>query len=847
MAQRVIDLAKTSSATAIDKDAHVFQVELDEVLKWVNESGVAARKLREADEAEFAPRHAAILVDGPRGAGKSTFLLSLKKLIQDDQRAHPQAPRIRVLPLLDPTMIEGSEAFLSTITANILRELESHVETSRGRRSVERHDQTELTRDLDALIEGFPALQGRRAPPSADVAPAVLADRLLRTARGGLGLERSFAQFLRTATHTLGVDLLIQPLDDVDVAFEQGWEVLETVRKYLSNGRILPVVSGDLGLFDLVVQEQFLSKATRLLDQEKQHTDRAGVEERVRELGYQYLLKILRPDRRVKLSDFRRKLLVENDWAIAADPEPVRIRELVAKVDEAMFGPFGRTNPNEIARSSYLIAQNPRAARDGLLALLELAAPLKAAEPPRKPENVIRRLADSWSHARRLTGFGLEILDDIAVGRFGSLRVWITKSLQTVPNLSALDPRAITEVPNLEEWRSIVTLVAMALSTRWATAPGEVLVFAASVSMPIALRGRDAGDRPASEPPSRVAVWTAVPSVRNDSPTWNGWLLRLPKRPKEEQRSRIKTWITRNNEQETYSKDIYGLDGWAKQHGESMWVLRMFLGQVRRSQTTYAVLSPVKMLALVGELAAMLHRLPPPEPQERDREADQRQVVNQILRSVVPVRSDPTPDGEDEQPEPDGTDDNEVFVSSTNITKLITNSIIDYQSDVRVSPWVVDRFSYRFIENLQEITDEVGYGTSVAVVFQRWMLVMLNAALVAELQAHGRPAEERNLLRWPHQGDALTVNMNHLNESKGTSDDDIPSTEYPISRAIRTSALFKQLVGDTRKNQPEDPEIFKKLDLLYPVPPKPYSAAAPTTNPVDKPTRGSRKTQPTDN
>jgi len=266
------------------------------------------------------PRHDSILIHGPRGSGKSTFLLTLTGLLRREWNSGaygrsgrdgdglsalgggggPWAAgdlrnRVHVLPKLDPTLVEGDEVFLATITANILSEID------RSPRGAADRDSGALSDALQELARAFPILSPsgtQEALKRAAGSPSLFAELLLQGSSSGIHLARSFERFCCAAANALGVRLLIQPLDDVDVAMDQGWDVLETTRRYLSNRHILAILSGDMQLFRAVVRTRQWKALKPLKDMDGAG---GGLVGQVRELEDQYLLKLLSPARRVAL------------------------------------------------------------------------------------------------------------------------------------------------------------------------------------------------------------------------------------------------------------------------------------------------------------------------------------------------------------------------------------------------------------------------------------------------------------------------------------------------------------------------------------------------------------------
>lgn len=324
---KVIDLGRMDNAIVLPREFSLHEPETIRVLELVRAHVSVLSDLPPSSdqlpdqERRLAHRHETILVHGPRGSGKTTLLLSMREAIQghsDEARSWREAVperngstkdewhrQVKVLPPVDPTLVEGDEVFLATIVANVLRSIEQ-VPTPGGRRGPG-VDERELEDALGALAGGFRVLVPKATEDDmrrATSDPSLFAERLLHNAMGGLDLADCFHRFCIAACRRLGVKALLQPIDDADVSIDQGWSVLETVRRYLSNGRILPMMLGDLDLFGVVVQAaqwKHLKGFARAVVAVPGSEQIRNLDAQVTDLSDQYLLKLARAERRVQL------------------------------------------------------------------------------------------------------------------------------------------------------------------------------------------------------------------------------------------------------------------------------------------------------------------------------------------------------------------------------------------------------------------------------------------------------------------------------------------------------------------------------------------------------------------
>jgi hypothetical protein len=219
-----------------------------------------------------------------------------------------------VLPLLDPTLIDGDRVFIATVVANVL----DAVERCNGLRDPcgpQRRHAEELDRSVNELHAGLLAASDDtwQALTRHGAGGAGFSDQLLRLAKGGIHLADRFEAFAHAAAEALGVHMLVQPLDDVDMAGKEAWTALEAVRRYLTGPSLLPVVAGHLPQFVSVIFGQRLTEARAELKALKEMGD-GRYKERVREVeevSVQHVNKLFDPSRRQPLRANRERLLRE--------------------------------------------------------------------------------------------------------------------------------------------------------------------------------------------------------------------------------------------------------------------------------------------------------------------------------------------------------------------------------------------------------------------------------------------------------------------------------------------------------------------------------------------------------
>ena len=300
----VLDLDQLNNPRGLDTDHFFYRQELVQFFKLITRFAEIAKGYRESGHGTELPREVfynAVSLIGSRGAGKTTFLKTIEALepsVIEAECGHS----IAVLDVLDPSLIEDSEIFLAVVTTAISKHVDDVMDAQRrsdARYSLEGEEAYRKAKQ--ELAVKFRALaSGSVVKLWADYDEELLAHEMTRFARGGLTVSEAFHIYLFHVCRVLGVDLLVLPIDDVDTQFDNGFKVLESVRRYFTSPYLVPVISGRLELFQLVLANHFFAEVRDIPRDDKEKRDQVVKE--VGRLTNQYVLKIMRPNYRIELA-----------------------------------------------------------------------------------------------------------------------------------------------------------------------------------------------------------------------------------------------------------------------------------------------------------------------------------------------------------------------------------------------------------------------------------------------------------------------------------------------------------------------------------------------------------------
>lgn len=241
-------------------------------------------------------------IDGSRGAGKSTFLRSVKQALESDAELRG---RMVFFDVIDPSRIEDGEIPLLVILQVLRKQVDSAI---KGNRRLHDDALRDEWRQAFRGVAGGLSLFAKDFHPLNDLDPEIFLDWGLERASDSMKLREGLHRLFDVACRILGVHALILGFDDADTDSTLAVPLLECIRKYLDTPRVMVLVTGDLELYSLLMRQRFgktvAGKPEAALDLQRRSTqgDRSAQYLRmIDHLEEQYLLKLFPIRRRMHL------------------------------------------------------------------------------------------------------------------------------------------------------------------------------------------------------------------------------------------------------------------------------------------------------------------------------------------------------------------------------------------------------------------------------------------------------------------------------------------------------------------------------------------------------------------
>lgn len=264
-------------------------------------------------------------IDGTRGAGKSTFLNSVKLAFENDSDIRGN---VAFFALIDPSRIERCEVVLLLILQQLRKTVERKL---RSRNCLQDDQQGERWRNAFRAVAGGLSLFAKDYHPLDDLDPELFLDWGLERAKDGANLRSELHALFATACSILEVKALMLAFDDADTDSTHAINILECIRKYLDAPLVMVIVTGDLELYSLLVRQHFSTsvtgerKAALELQRSSAKRDRSSQYLRmIDHLEEQYLLKLFPIRRRMQLQPLWNVMERQECLVSTRSWEPVR-------------------------------------------------------------------------------------------------------------------------------------------------------------------------------------------------------------------------------------------------------------------------------------------------------------------------------------------------------------------------------------------------------------------------------------------------------------------------------------------------------------------------------------------
>lgn len=299
----IIDLNDSTFAHGFSADNQINAALLERAVKIIGQQ-IEQIGDKKDEEEQICLKHAyrTIGVFGDRGSGKTSFLISLLEKCQKDY-----SDELMVLPMIDPTLVEHKKPIVLCIIAMINSLVENELRSKECSNPHKGYDEklgwNKIMREVSTGVFAIDEV-------GKDYDDSLWQDEeyVMHTGLGKIKktnlFENNLRKMIAKALNILEKKAFIISFDDIDVDVEQGWKVLETLRRYFSDEHIISIVTGNIKLYGMLVRKELCKNL--VIPDEQVKSNMAN------ELESQYMLKLLNPANRINLRSLYSLIQYEN-------------------------------------------------------------------------------------------------------------------------------------------------------------------------------------------------------------------------------------------------------------------------------------------------------------------------------------------------------------------------------------------------------------------------------------------------------------------------------------------------------------------------------------------------------
>ncbi len=286
----VIDLDNSLYAHGFESEQQIHQEDLDNTLDIIRKQ-LQQIDVQEDRDVFLLHRYRTIGVFGDRGSGKTSFMISLLNKCKNEL-----GKEVEVLRMIDPTLVEHKKPIALCVISMIQQKVEPILRSKECSTTGTAYEQKRMwDKVLTQISKGIFAIDnvGKDYDNSLWQDESYIMHTGLTKVNDANEFEPNLREMIKMALEILEKKAFVLAFDDVDVDVEQGWSVLESLRRYLSDTRIISIVSGNIKLYGSLVRYE-LCKNLKM-----PNSLARGL--MTNELESQYMLKLLNPSNRINL------------------------------------------------------------------------------------------------------------------------------------------------------------------------------------------------------------------------------------------------------------------------------------------------------------------------------------------------------------------------------------------------------------------------------------------------------------------------------------------------------------------------------------------------------------------
>lgn len=231
---------------------------------------------------------------GERGTGKTSCMLSVAKMLEENTET-PVVDRgrtsFKVLDSTDPSFFDETTNILDIFLGHLFNDFKEKWEKSNQDNINEKND---LLESFEKVKQTISCMDFKKRSKSNCISSEDNVDRLLDLG-ASVNLAKDIQNLVQQYLKFLNRDVLVIPVDDIDLHSSCAYEMVEQIRKYLTQKNVIVLMALKMEQLQKVVERSFLHEFHDLINQKLLSC------EQISEMANKYLIKLIPENHRFNL------------------------------------------------------------------------------------------------------------------------------------------------------------------------------------------------------------------------------------------------------------------------------------------------------------------------------------------------------------------------------------------------------------------------------------------------------------------------------------------------------------------------------------------------------------------
>lgn len=269
------------------KHSQLFAEQYEQLIRKMTE--YIGRVNLDSENTEYSSRNDnnIFLINGERGAGKTSMLVSMHKHLKTEDNVFGK--KFLHLREIDPSSFSNNSNILQIIIAELFKEFKN----AANNKTIGYETKNEITNLFVQIKHALCVLESTALASKMDDSDI----EALQDMSNAMRLEDWIKELVVKMLKTLEKDFLLVCIDDIDINTSYAYDMLEQIRKYLILPNVIIMIAAKTKQLLEVVQQHYLNEFKSLLEKDMMSS------RDVVEISNKYLLKLFPLEHRVDLNN----------------------------------------------------------------------------------------------------------------------------------------------------------------------------------------------------------------------------------------------------------------------------------------------------------------------------------------------------------------------------------------------------------------------------------------------------------------------------------------------------------------------------------------------------------------